>query len=253
MNISDPFLRRPIATSLLMLGILFFGGIAYQQLPIAALPSVDFPTITVSVQYPGASPDTMASSIATPLEQQFGAIADLENMTSSSGLGTTSITLEFNLGRNIDGAAQDVLTAINAASGLLPKDLPNPPTYRKVNPADRPILIYALHSSAIPIWKVDDYAEVILGQNLSTVPGVSQVIVAGAQKYAVRAQMNPAALAAHGISLEDVRNALVATSVILPKGNLENAHQSTSLDTNDQLPDAAAFRNVIISYRNGAA
>jgi len=253
MNISDPFLRRPIATSLLMLGILFFGGIAYQQLPIAALPSVDFPTITVSVQYPGASPDTMASSIATPLEQQFGAIADLENMTSSSGLGTTSITLEFNLGRNIDGAAQDVLTAINAASGLLPKDLPNPPTYRKVNPADRPILIYALHSSAIPIWKVDDYAEVILGQNLSTVPGVSQVIVAGAQKYAVRAQMNPAALAAHGISLEDVRNALVATSVILPKGNLENAHQSTSLDTNDQLPDAAAFRNVIIAYRNGAA
>ena len=163
MNISDPFLRRPIATSLLMLGILFFGIVAYRQLPIAALPSVDFPTINVSVQYPGASPDTMASSVATPLEQQFAAISGLDTMTSSSGVGTTSITLQFVLDRNIDGAAQDVQTAINAASGLLPTDLPNPPTYRKSNPADRPILIYALHSSVLPIWQVDDYAEVIIG------------------------------------------------------------------------------------------
>ena len=253
MSISDPFLKRPIATSLLMLGILFFGCVAYRQLPIAALPSVDFPTINVSVQYPGASPDTMASSVATPLEQQFAAISGLDTMTSSSGVGTTSITLQFVLDRNIDGAAQDVQTAINAASGLLPTDLPNPPTYRKSNPADRPILIYALHSSVLPIWQVDDYAEVIIGQNLSTVSGVSQVIVAGAQKYAVRAQMNPRALAAHGIGLEDVRTALVATSINRPKGNLENAHQSTALDTNDQLLNAAAFRDVVIAYRNGAA
>ncbi len=253
MSISDPFLKRPIATSLLMLGILFFGIVAYRQLPIAALPSVDFPTISVSVQYPGASPDTMASSVATPLEQQFAAISGLDTMTSSSGVGTTSITLQFVLDRNIDGAAQDVQTAINAASGLLPTDLPNPPTYRKLNPADRPILIYALHSSVLPIWQVDDYAEVVIGQSLSTVPGVSQVIVAGAQKYAVRAQMNPRALAAHGIGLEDVRAALVATSINRPKGNLENAHQSTALDTNDQLLNAAAFRNVVIAYRNGAA
>ncbi|MGA3398831.1 MAG: efflux RND transporter permease subunit [Acetobacteraceae bacterium] len=253
MSISDPFLRRPIATSLLMLGILFFGCVAYRQLPIAALPTVDFPTINVSVQYPGASPDTMASSVATPLEQQFAAISGLDTMTSSSGVGTTSITLQFVLDRNIDGAAQDVQTAINAASGLLPTDLPNPPTYRKSNPADRPILIYALHSSVIPIWQVDDYAEVIVGQNLSTVPGVSQIIVAGAQKYAVRAQMNPRALAAHGIGLEDVRNALATTSVNRPKGNLENAHQSTALDTNDQLLSATTFQNVVIAYRNGAA
>jgi hydrophobe/amphiphile efflux-1 (HAE1) family protein len=253
MSLSDPFLARPIATSLLMLGILFFGAVAYEQLPIAALPSVDFPTITVSVQYPGASPATMASAIATPLEQQFAAIPGLDTMTSSSGVGTTSITLQFILDRSVDGAAQDVQTAINAASGLLPKDLPNPPTYRKTNPADRPILIYALHSSTMPIWQVDDYAEVIIGQNVSTVAGVSQVIVAGAQKYAVRAQMNPQALAAHGIALEDVRNALATTSINQPKGNLENAHQATTLDTNDQLLTAAAFRDVVIAYRNGAA
>jgi len=252
MSISDPFLKRPIATSLLMLGLLFFGCVAYRQLPIAALPSVDFPTINVSVQFPGASPETMASSVATPLEQQFATISGLDTMTSSSGVGMTSITLQFVLDRNIDGAAQDVQTAINAASGLLPADLPNPPTYRKSNPADRPILIYALHSTVLPIWQVDDYAEVIVGQNLSTVSGVSQVIVAGAQKYAVRAQMNPRALAAHGISLEDVRNALVAASVNRPKGNLENAHQSTALDTNDQLLNAAAFQDVVIAWRNGA-
>jgi hydrophobe/amphiphile efflux-1 (HAE1) family protein len=252
MSISQPFIVRPIATSLLMLGIFVFGIASYNLLPVAALPNVDFPTITVTAQFPGASPETMASSVATPLEQQFGAIPGLDQMTSTSGLGSTSITLQFNLSRSIDGAAQDVQTAINAAGGLLPKTLPNPPTYRKVNPADRAILIYAVHSDTMPIYRVDDYAYTILAQKLSTVSGVSQVDVAGQQRYAVRAQVNPDSLAARGIGLEDVRNALATTSIDQPKGNLENEHQSLTLDTNDQLFDARAFNRVIVAYRNGS-
>ncbi len=252
MSISQPFILRPIATSLLMLGIFVFGIASYNLLPVAALPNVDFPTITVTAQFPGASPETMASSVATPLEQQFGAIPGLDQMTSTSGLGATAITLQFNLRRNIDAAAQDVQTAINAAGGLLPKNLPNPPTYRKVNPADRAILIYAVHSDTMPIYKVDDYAYTILAQKLSTVSGVSQVDVAGQQRYAVRAQVNPDALAARGIGLEDVRSALASTSIDQPKGNLENAHQALTLDTNDQLFDAQAFNGVIVAYRNGS-
>ena len=175
MNISEPFIRRPIATSLLMLGVLVFGIGAYGLLPVAALPNVDFPTIVVSVTYPGASPDTMASAVATPLEQQFAAIPALDQMTSTSGIGSLSITLQFDLSRNIDAAAEDVQQAINAASGLLPPDLPSPPTYRKTNPADRPVLIYAVHSDALPISRVNDFAYTILAQKLSTVPGVSEL------------------------------------------------------------------------------
>ncbi len=252
MNVSQPFIVRPIATSLLMLGILVFGLTAYNLLPVAALPNIDAPTISVAAQLPGASPETMASSVATPLEQQFAAIPGLEQMTSTSGLGVTGITLQFALSRNIDGAAQDVQTAINAAGGLLPKNLPNPPTYRKTNPADRPILLYAVHSDTMPLYKVDDYAFTILAQKLSTVPGVSQVIIAGQQKYAVRVQVNPDALAARHIGLEDVRNALTNTSTDQPKGNIEGGHQAYTLDTNDQLFDAAAFNKVIVGYRNGA-
>jgi hydrophobe/amphiphile efflux-1 (HAE1) family protein len=252
MNLSRPFIERPIATSLLMLGILVFGLASYNLLPVAAIPNVDFPTITVSAQLPGASPETMASSVATPLEQQFAAIQGLSQMTSTSGLGNTSITLQFELSRGIDGAAQDVQTAINAASGLLPKNLPNPPTYKKVNPADRAILIYAVSSDTMPLYKVDDYAYTILAQRLSTVPGVSQVDIGGEQKYAVRVQVNPTALVARGIGLEDVRSALAAASIDNPKGTLENAHQSVTIDTNDQLFNAAAFQNQIIAYRNGA-
>jgi hydrophobe/amphiphile efflux-1 (HAE1) family protein len=252
MSISEPFIRRPIATSLLMLGILVFGLVGYSLLPVAALPSVDFPTISVSAQLPGASPDTMASSVATPLEQQFAAIQGLAQMTSTSGLGSTSITLQFDLSRNIDGAAQDVQTAINAASGLLPKTLPNPPTYKKVNPADLAILIYAIYSDTLPMSKVDDYAYTLLAQRMSTVPGVSQVDIGGEQKYAVRVQVDPEKLASRGIGLEDVRTALASTSVDQPKGNLENAHQAVTLDTNDQLFNAQAFNNVIVAYRNGA-
>jgi len=252
MSISEPFIRRPIATSLLMLGVLVFGIVAYGLLPIAALPQVDFPTITVTASYPGASPSTMASSIATPLEQQFTAIPSLAQMTSLSGTGTTTITLQFDLNRDIDGAAEDVLTAMNAASGLLPKDLPNPPTYKKVNPADFPVLIYAAYSDAVPAYKLDDYAYTILAQQLSTVPGVSQVSVFGQKQYAARVEINPGALAAHGVGLEDVRNALVAATVNGPKGEIEGAHQSTALDTNDQLFNASQYGNVIITYRNGA-
>jgi hydrophobe/amphiphile efflux-1 (HAE1) family protein len=251
-NISETFVRRPIATSLLMLGILVFGAATYNLLPVAALPNVDFPTINVSAQLPGASPDTMASSVATPLEQHFAAIAGLSSMTSTSGLGATSITLQFDLNRSIDGAAQDVQTAINAAGGLLPKDLPNPPTYKKTNPADRSILIYAVHSDALPIYRVDDYASTILAQKLSTVDGVSEVDVAGQQIYAAHVQVNPTALAAHGIGLEDVHNALTGATLDEAKGSLEGKNQSIPLDTNDQLFDAKAYGNVIVAYRNGA-
>jgi hydrophobe/amphiphile efflux-1 (HAE1) family protein len=252
MNVSETFIRRPIATSLLMAGILVFGLASYQLLPVAALPTVDFPTITVTAQLPGASPNTMASSVATPLEQKFAAIPGLDQMTSTSGLGSTSITLQFELSRNIDGAAGDVQTAINAASGLLPKDLPNPPTYRKTNPAERAILIYAVSSNALPIYRVDDYAYTILAQKLSTVSGVSEVDIAGQQQYAVHVQANPLALASRGIGLEDLHTALNNATLDEPKGNLENEHQQVTIDTNDQLFDAQSFRNVIVAYRNGA-
>ncbi|HZT86621.1 MAG TPA: efflux RND transporter permease subunit [Stellaceae bacterium] len=252
MNISAPFIRRPIATSLLMLGILVFGIGAYGLLPVAALPKVDFPTIVVSVNYPGASPDTMASAVATPLEQQFASIPSLTQMTSTSGIGSLSITLQFDLDRNIDAAASDVQQAINAASGLLPPDLPSPPIYRKTNPADRAILIYAVHSDALPIYRVDDYAYTVLAQKLSTVPGVSEARIFGQQPYSAHVQINPGALAARGIGFEDVRAALVATTLDRPKGTLEGEHQTYTLDTNDQLFNAAQFNDVIIAYRNGA-
>src|SRR5947209_2253670 len=252
MSISEPFIRRPIATSLLMLGILVFGIAAYNLLPVAALPKVDFPTITVTVNYPGASPDTMASAVATPLEQQFAALPSLAEMTSASGVGSTLISLQFDLERSIDGAAEDVQQAINGASGLLPKDLPSPPTYRKTNPADRPVLIYAVHSDAMPVYRIDDYAYTIIAQKLATVKGVSESRIFGQKPYAVHVQINPAALAARGMGLEELRLALSAATVNRPKGNLEGPHQVVTLDTNDQIFDAAGFRNVIVAYRNGA-
>src|SRR5712671_4618869 len=252
MSISEPFIRRPIGTSLLMLGVLVFGIGAYNLLPVAALPKVDFPTIAVQVNYPGASPDTMASAVATPLEQQFAALPGLAEMTSMSGVGATLITLQFDLERNIDGAAQDVQQAINAATGLLPKDLPNPPTYRKTNPADRPVLIYAVHSDALPVYRIDDYAYTILAQKLATVKGVSESRIFGQKPYAVHVQVNPGALASRGIGLEEVRTALTQATVNRPKGVLEGAHQAVTLDTNDQIFNADGFRSVIIAWRNGA-
>ncbi|HEY1797027.1 MAG TPA: efflux RND transporter permease subunit [Stellaceae bacterium] len=252
MSISAPFIHRPIATSLLMLGILVFGIGAYGLLPVAALPNVDFPTIVVSVNYPGASPDTMASAVATPLEQQFASIPSLAQMTSTSGIGSLSITLQFDLDRNIDAAASDVQQAINSASGLLPNDLPSPPTYRKTNPADRPVLIYAAHSDALPIYRVDDFAYTILAQKLSTVPGVSEARIFGQQPFSTHIQIDPGALAAKGLGFEDVRNAVVASTVDRPKGILEGEHQTYTLDANDQLFNAGQFNNIIVAYRNGA-
>jgi hydrophobe/amphiphile efflux-1 (HAE1) family protein len=252
MSISAPFIHRPIATSLLMLGILVFGIGAYGLLPVAALPNVDFPTIVVSVNYPGASPDTMASAVATPLEQQFASIPSLAQMTSTSGIGSLSITLQFDLDRNIDAAASDVQQAINAASGLLPSDLPAPPTYRKTNPADRPVLIYAAFSEALPIYRVDDFAYTLLAQKLSTVPGVSEARIFGQQPYSAHVQIDPGALAAKGLGFEDVRNALIGATADRPKGILEGEHQTYTLDSNDQLFNAGQFDNVIIAYRNGA-
>ncbi|HTV87461.1 MAG TPA: efflux RND transporter permease subunit [Stellaceae bacterium] len=251
MSISEPFIRRPIATSLLMLGVLVFGIGAYNLLPVAAVPNVDFPTIAVTAQYPGADPQTMATSVATPLETQFTSIPSLSQMTSWSGVGVTSITLQFDLSRNIDAAASDVQQAINAASGVLPP-MPTPPTYRKVNPADFAILIYAVHSDALPRYRVDDYAENVIADQLSTQPGVGQVFVFGSMPYAARVQLNPGALAAKGIGFEDVRSALVNATVNNPKGEIEGSHQAIALDTNDQLYNAAQYGNVIIAYRNGA-
>jgi hydrophobe/amphiphile efflux-1 (HAE1) family protein len=252
MSLLEFFIQRRIATSFLAIAVLLVGAVCYFLLPVAPLPQVDFPTIQVVAKLPGASADTMATSVATPLERQLSNIPGITQMTSSSSLGTTNIAVQFDLTRDINGAAQDVQTAINAAGGLLPKQLPNPPTYRKVNPADRAILIYAVHSDTMPISQVDDYAYTILAQKLSTVTGVSQVDIGGQQKRAVRVQVNPDALAAKGIGLEDVRNALANTTTNQPKGNLENAHQTITLDTNDQLFDASAFDNVIVAYRNGA-
>jgi hydrophobe/amphiphile efflux-1 (HAE1) family protein len=252
MNFSERFIRRPIATSLLMLGLLVFGASAYVLLPVAALPDVDFPTITVTANLPGASPDTMATSVATPLEQQFAAIPGLVAMTSWSGLGYSVMSLQFALSRNIDGAATDVQTAINAAGGLLPKDLPNPPTYKKVNAADQPILIYSVHSDDLPIYKVDDFAFSVLAQTISAIPGVAQVNVAGQQDFAVRIRANPAALASHGIGMEDIRKAIAAATTNQAKGTLEGRFQSFVLDANDQLFQAEGYRDVIVAFRNGA-
>ncbi len=252
MSISAPFIHRPIATSLLMLGILVFGIAAYNLLPVAALPRVDFPTVVVSANYPGASPSTMAASVATPLEQKFAALPGLAEMSSTSGVGNTTITMQFELDRNIDSAAQDVQQAIQAATGLLPRDMPNPPTYRKTNPADRPVLIYAIHSDAIPVYRLDDYAFTMVAQRLSSISGVAEARIFGQKPYAVLVRVNPMALAARGVGIEDIRAAIAAASVNRPNGNLTGAHQTITLDTNDQIFDAAGFRQVIVAWRNGA-
>ena len=223
MNIPSAFIRRPVATALLMVAIVLLGATAYELLPVAALPNVAFPTISVTAQLPGADPQTMASSVATPLEKQFGQIPYLTQMTSTSSLGYTQITLQFALNDDINAAAQLVQTAINAAAGQLPKDMPSPPTYHETNPADAPILVLGLTSDTLPITTVDDYAESILAQKLSQVPGVGLVGIGGEQHPAIRIQFNPAQLAANGLYLEDVRTALTNVSVDQPKGNLYGA------------------------------
>ncbi|MDI7862208.1 efflux RND transporter permease subunit [Rhizobiaceae bacterium n13] len=251
MSISSWFIHRPIAASLLMAALLGVGFAAYPFLPVAPLPKVDFPTIQVSTQLPGANPETVASSVTQPLERQIGQIAGVTQMTSVSTLGNSSISVQFELSRDIDGAAQDVQTAINAAAGQLPTDLPSPPTYRKVNPADPPIMVLALTSDALPITKVDDYAENVLAQHISQVSGVAQVLVVGQQKPAVRVQVDPTKIASLGLSLEDVRTAIVSTTTDTPKGSIQGKTRTYTIYDNDQLTTAAPWNNAIVAYSNG--
>jgi hydrophobe/amphiphile efflux-1 (HAE1) family protein len=253
MSISAPFVRRPIATSLLMGGIFLVGLVVYPLLPVAPLPQVDFPTVQVSASLPGASPETMASSVATPLEYQFAEISGLTQMTSTNVLGNTQITLQFDLNRNIDAAAQDVQTGIDAAGGQLPKNLPTPPTYRKVNPADSPILILSVHSDVLPVTTVDDYAENILAQQISQIPGIAQVAIGGQQKPAVRVQIDPVKLAALGLQMEDVAAVITAATVDAPKGAINGPKRSLTIYDNDQLLKAAPWNDVVVAYKNGAA
>ena len=252
MNISEIFIRRPIATALLMLGILIFGMFCYEILPVAALPNVEFPTIVVTANFPGASPTTMAETVATPLENEFTQIPGLAQMTSTSGLGQTTITLQFELSVDINGAASQVQQEINAASGLLPKTMPTPPTYRETNPADRPILIYAVHSDAMPVYQLDAYANTVLAQSLSTVNGVGQVSIGGQQEPAVAVQVDPAAIASRGIGFSQIVTALTFATLEAPKGELEGPNQQLTLETNDQLLTPDKFNNIIIAYQNGA-
>jgi multidrug efflux pump len=252
MNVSEPFIRRPIATSLLMAGVIMLGLLGYFLLPIASLPQVDFPTIQVITRYPGASPDVMTSAVTVPLESQFDQISGLASMSSTSSFGVSTITLQFELNRDIDVASQDVQAAINVARGYLPSDLPSLPIYNKVNPADTPILTLALTSDSLPIAKVNDYADTLLAQKLSQVSGVGLVTIEGDQKPAVRVQFNPAALASLGLGPEDLRNAITQANVDAPKGSFNGARQSYMIGSNDQLLTADAYRPLIIAYRNGA-
>ncbi|MDB6118855.1 MAG: Acriflavin resistance protein [Verrucomicrobiaceae bacterium] len=251
MNISEPFIRRPVATSLLAAGLFLMGIVAYYNLPVAPVPRVDFPMVMVSASLPGADPATMASSVAAPLERRFGQIAGVTEMTSSSTLGSTSITLQFDLDRKVDGAARDVQAAISAATGDLPTNMPSPPTYRKYNPADSPIMIMAMTSDQMPATEVYDLADSIIAQRLSQVEGVSQVLISGSAKSAIRVQMHPGALATAGISLEDVRSVLSKSSVDLPKGSIDGARASFTIATNDQLTDAEHYKSIIVAQRKG--
>ncbi|HEX8371866.1 MAG TPA: efflux RND transporter permease subunit [Chthoniobacterales bacterium] len=251
MNLTELFIRRPIATTLVMLALCGFGWLAYLKLPVSDLPSVDFPTISVSATLPGASPETMASSVATPLEKRFSAIPGIDSMTSSSGLGSTTITIQFNLSRNIDAAAQDVQSAISQAQRDLPSDLASPPSFRKVNPADFPVLLLAAYSDTLPLTKVTEYAETLVGQRLSTVTGVAQVDVYGEQKFAVRVQLDPRQLGARGLALDTIEDAIRGGNSNLATGELDAGAKSRTIKTNGQLAEADQFRQLIVAYRGG--
>src|SRR5437868_2812925 len=245
------FIRRPVMTALVMIGILFFGAVSYTRLAVSDLPTVDFPTIQVNANLPGASPETMAAAVATPMEKQFSTIAGIDNMTSSSGLGSVSITIQFSLDRNIDAAAQDVQAMIATTLKNLPPGI-IPPSYQKVNPADQPIVFYGFTSSLMPISKLDEYAETFMAQRISMVPGVAQVNVYGSAKYAVRVQLDPNMLASRQIGIDEVANAISAQNVNMPTGILNGPNKTYTVKANGQLEDAASFRRMIVSYRNGA-
>src|SRR6202035_5572149 len=252
MNISAPFIVRPIATTLLMIGATLVGLVAYFVLPIAGVPQVDVPTIRITANLPRANAETMASSVAGPLERQLSQISGVTSLSSSSSLGESAIQVDFDLSRNVEGAAQDVQTAISAAGGQLPKNMPNPPTYEKVNPADALLMSVAVTSADLKISVVDDYVENYLAPSIARVTGVGQVDYHGQQKPSVRVQINPTVVSAMGISLEDIRAAIGTATVDAPKGTLDGPKQSLTLDTTDQIFDASAFESVIIAYRNGA-
>ena len=252
MSVTDLFIRRPVMTTLVMLAIVLFGVMGYRALPVSDLPNVDFPTIQVNANLPGANPETMASSVATPLERQFSTIAGLDSMSSTSSLGSTSVTLQFSLDRSLDGAAQDVQEAIAGVLRRLPPDMPAPPTLRKVNPADQPVLFLTLSSPTLRLSEVDDYAETLLAQRISMVNGVAQVNVYGAQKYAVRAQLDPNLLAARGIGINEVAQALNQHNSNLPTGTLWGPEWAFTVQTNGQLMNAAAYRPIIVAYRKGS-
>src|SRR5208283_2941136 len=253
MNISAPFVHRPVATTLLVIAIALAGTVAFRILPVSPLPQVDFPTISVSAGLPGASPETMASSVATPLERQFGRIAAVTEMTSSSTLGSCSITLQFDLNRNIDAAARDVQAAIAAARGYLPSNLPSNPSYRKINPADSPIFQIALTSKVLSKGAMYDAASTIMAQKLSQVSGVGQVSVGGSARPAVRVELNPEALFKYGVSLENVRSILNGANANLPKGHLTDGHQMWEVGANDQMLHAADYKSLVLAYHNGTA
>jgi HAE1 family hydrophobic/amphiphilic exporter-1 len=252
MNIPELFIKRPVMTTLVMLGILLFGILGYRLLPVSDLPTVDFPTILVIAEFPGASPETMASAVAIPLERQFSTIAGVDSMNSTNTLGMTRITLQFNLNRNIDAAAQDVQAMIGKAARQLPPDMPNPPSYQKVNPADFPVLFLALSSPTLPLSTVHEYADTYVAQRISMVSGVAQVQIFGAQKYAVRAQLNPKALAARSIGIDEVANAIMNGNVNLPTGTLYGDHQAITIEASGKLNNAEAYRPLIVAYRNGS-
>jgi HAE1 family hydrophobic/amphiphilic exporter-1 len=252
MNLSALFISRPVMTTLVMAAILLFGFVGYRALPVSDLPNVDFPTILVSASLPGASPETMASSVATPLEKQFSTIAGIDSMTSTSALGNTQITLQFNLSRSLDGAAQDVQAAITAASNQLPPNMPTPPTYRKVNPADQPILYVSLSSTTLPLSAVDEFAETLMAQRISMVNGVAQVQVFGSQKYAVRARVDPRILASRSVGIDEVAAAIQKGNVNLPTGTIWGRFQAYTIQTAGQLTSAEAYRPLVVTYRNGA-
>jgi multidrug efflux pump len=252
MHISNLFIYRPIATSLLMVAILLTGGVAYRLLPVSALPEVDYPTIQVSAFYPGASPEVMTSAVTAPLERQFGQMPGLNQMTSTSSSGAMGITLQFDLQTSLDVAEQEVQAAINSAAGFLPQALPNPPIYSKVNPADTPILTLALTSPTLPLPQIQEFAETRLAQKISQLSGVGLVSLSGGQRPAIRVQANPNALSAYGLSLENVRTRIAAENVNLPKGSLDGARQAYTINANDRLLSAESYRDVILDYKNGA-
>ncbi|MDQ6698567.1 MAG: efflux RND transporter permease subunit, partial [Acidobacteriota bacterium] len=251
MNLSRIFIERPIMTALIMFAIVLFGIVGYRKLPVAALPTVDYPTIQVTAGLPGANPETMASSIATPLEREFSTIAGIQSMSSTNSQGSTTITIQFELSRNIDAAAQDVQAAISKAGGQLPASMPRPPSYQKANPAEQPVLYLALTSATLPLYTVDEYAETLLAQRISMASGVSRVQVFGAQKYAVRVQLNPDALMARGIGVDEVQRAIQQSNVNLPTGRLEGAKQAFTVQSTGQLASAAVYRPIIVAWRNG--